>query len=187
MKLRTKIALGLISSVCAVGIATAANHEMKHGQKHEMDCDGMDMMRGHMMKDPVATANKHLSELKTKLGITKDQEPAWKTFSDQVNAQAKNMASMHDRMKGNMQNMPMTAPDRMAMMAGMMKDRAQTMATMAEAVKTLYAALTPEQKITFDKLHMSHMKSMGHMKSMDHSKAMEQNQSLDVRGELGRL
>ncbi|MHB1332013.1 MAG: Spy/CpxP family protein refolding chaperone [Sulfuriferula sp.] len=173
MKLRTKIALGLLSSVFAVGIATAANHEMGHGQKHERGCEGMGMMRGHMMKDPVATANKHLSELKTKLDITKDQEPAWKTFSDQVNAQAKNMASMHDRMKGNMQNMPMTAPDRMAMMAGMMKDRAQTMTAMAEAVKTFYAALTPEQKSTFDKMHMSHMKSMGHMKSMEHSKAME--------------
>lgn len=177
MNLRTKIALGILSSVLVVGTAMAANHGVKHGQKYEMGCDGMNMMQGHMMKDPVAAANQHLSELKTKLGINKDQEAAWKSFSDQVNSQAKNMASMHDRMKGNMQHMPMTAPDRMAMMADMMKDRAQTMAGMAEAVKTFYAVLTPEQKSTFDKMHMSHMKSMGrmNMKSMDHSKAMEQN------------
>ncbi|BBP03890.1 hypothetical protein TPL01_04190 [Sulfuriferula plumbiphila] len=164
MKLRTKLALGLISSVFATGVATAANHDGKmHGQKHEMDCDGMGMMQGHMM-DPVATAHKHLSELKARLKLTKEQEPAWQAFSGQVNAQAKNMASVRDKMKGNMQNMPMTAPDRMAMMAGMMEDRAQNMATMADAVKTFYATLTPEQKNAFDKMHMSHMQSMGHMK-----------------------
>jgi len=170
MKLRTKLALGLISTVFAIGVATAASHDGKmHGKKHEMDCDGMGMMQGHMMKDPVATANKHLSELKAKLKLTKDQEPAWQTFSDQVNAQAKNMASMHDKMKGDMQNMPMTMPDRMAMMADMMKERAQNMTAMADAVKTFYATLTPEQKNTFDKMHMSHMKSMEPMKS-DHMK-----------------
>lgn len=165
MKLRTKLALGLISSVFAIGVATAANHDGKMGgQKHEMDGDSMGMMEGHMMMDPVATAHKHLSELKAKLNHTKEQEPAWQVFSDQVNAQAKNMASMHDKMKGNMQNMPMTAPERMAMMADMMKDRAQNMATMADAVKTFYATLTPEQKSAFDKMHMSQMKSMDHMK-----------------------
>ena len=170
MKLRTKLALGLISTVFAIGVATAASHDGKmHGKKHEMDCDGMGMMQGHMMKDPVATANKHLSELKAELKLTKDQEPAWQTFSDQVNAQAKNMASMHDKMKGDMQNMPMTMPDRMAMMADMMKERAQNMTAMADAVKTFYATLTPEQKNTFDKMHMSHMKSMEPMKS-DHMK-----------------
>ncbi len=164
MKLRTKLALGLISTVFAIGVATAANHEGKmHGQKHEMDCDGMGMMQGHIM-DPVASAHKHLGELKAKLKLTKEQEPAWQAFSDQVNTQAKNMASMHDKMKGNMHNMPMTAPDRMAMMADMMKDRAQNMATMADAVKTFYATLTPAQKSTFDKMHMGHMKSMDHMK-----------------------
>ena len=60
--------------------------------------------------------------------------------------------------------MPMTAPDRMAMMAGMMEDRAQNMARMADSVKTFYSALTPEQKTLFDKMHMSQIKHMDHMK-----------------------
>ena len=69
-----------------------------------------------------------------------------------------------------MQNMPKTVPDRMAMMAGMMKARAEMMATMAEAVKTFYAMLSPEQKSTFDKMHMSHMRSM------EHADVIEKNQ-----------
>lgn len=165
MKLRTKLAFGLISTVFAIGVATAASHDGKmHKESHEMGCDGMGMMQGHMMKDPIAMAHKHLAELKAKLKLTKDQEPAWQAFSDKVNAQAKSMASMHDKMKGNMQDMPKTMPDRMAMMADMMKERAQNMAAMADAVKAFYSELKPEQKEVFDKMHMNHMQSMDHKK-----------------------
>jgi Spy/CpxP family protein refolding chaperone len=38
------------------------------------------------------------------------------------------------------------------------------MAKMADAVKTFYATLTPEQQTAFDKIHKSHMSHMGHMK-----------------------
>lgn len=163
MKLHTKFALGLVASVFAGGVATAASHVDKmHDQKHEMESDGMGMMQGHMKMDPVARAQKHLSELQAKLKLADDQQPAWQAFSDQVNAQAKDMASKQDKMKGAMADMTMPTPERMAMMADMMKDRAQAMATMADAVKTFYASLTPEQKTTFDKTHMAHMKSMQH-------------------------
>ena len=163
MKLHTKISLGLIASVFAVGVATAAHHEGAMKGQAGMDCDGMGMMHGKMM-DPAATAHKHLAELKSELKLTKDQEPAWQTFSDKVNAQAKNMDAMRDKMKMDRPDMPMSSPDRMEMMSGMMKDRAQMMATMADTVKTFYATLTPEQKSTFDKMHMNHMKSAGGMK-----------------------
>lgn len=163
MKLHTKISLGLIASVFAVGVATAAHHEGAMKGQAGMDCDGMGMMHGKMM-DPAATAHKHLAELKSELKLTKDQEPAWQTFSDKVNAQAKNMDAMRDKMKMDRPDMPMSSPDRMEMMSGMMKDRAQMMATMADTVKTFYATLTPEQKSTFDKMHMNHMKSGGGMK-----------------------
>ena len=165
--LRTTLMLTLISSALALGVATAAEHGGKMGgEKHGMDCPGMDMMHGGMM-DPVARAEKHLSELKAKLKLTKDQEPAWQTFSGQVKDQAKSMASMHDKKKEGMQNMPQSAPDKMAMMASMMKDRAQSMSTMADNVKTFYATLTPEQKAAFDKMHMS---QMSHMEGMEHMK-----------------
>ena len=164
MKLHKQITLGIISSLIAVSVATAADHgsKMKQGN-HETDCYGMGMMGSDMKVDHVARAQKHLSELKAKLKLTKDQEPAWSDFSDKVNAQAKSMASMQEDMKKDMQNMPQTAPEKMAMMASKMKDRAQQMATMADTVKAFYNTLTPEQKIVFDKMHNSHMGYMKHM------------------------
>jgi protein CpxP len=168
MKLYTQITLGLISSLLAVSVATAAEpgHMMKQ-HKNETNCYGMGMMHGDMKMDHVARAEKHLSELKAKLNLTNDQEPAWSNFSDEVIVQAKSMTSMREDMKKDMQNMPQTAPERMEMMASRMKDRAQHMATMADTVKTFYNTLTPEQKMVFDKMQISHM---GHMGYMHHKK-----------------
>ena len=167
MKLHTKFTLGLISALFAVSVATAAERDARmHRYNYEMGCNSMGMAPGDMGQDPVLRAQKHLSEMKAKLHLTKDQEPAWQTFSDQVNDKAKNMAAMHDKFKDKA-SMPKTAPERMATMADMMKDRAQDMAKMADAVKTFYATLTPEQQAAFDKLHMSQMNRMwrkGNMK-----------------------
>ncbi len=173
MKLHTKLMLGLISSFFAVSLATAAGHDTKTSPHHHhgADCDRMSSMSGDMETDPVARAQKHLSELKTKLNLTKDQQPAWQTFSDQVNDQAKNMASMQDKWKNNTQTMPKTAPEQMARMSDMMKERAQDMAKMTDTVKTFYATLTTEQQTAFDKVHMSQMGLMGH--HMDHRNQMK--------------
>ncbi|MHB1591195.1 MAG: Spy/CpxP family protein refolding chaperone [Sulfuricella sp.] len=162
MKLRTTLMLTLISSALTLGVATAAEHGGKmRGEKHETDCADMGMMQGGRM-DSVARAEKHLSELKAKLKLTKDQEPAWQTFSGQVKDQAKSMAAMMHKEKEGMRDMHKSAPDKMAMMASMMTDRAKNMSTMADNVKTFYATLTPEQKVAFDKVHMNHTKGMKH-------------------------
>ena len=160
MKLRTTLMLTVISSALALGVATAGEGKMG-GKNHEMNCPSMGMM------DSTERAEKHLSELKAALKLTKDQEPAWQTFSDQVKTQAKTMASMHDKKKEGMKDMPQSAPEKMAMMSSMMKERAQNMSTMADNVKTFYATLTPEQKVAFDKMHTNHM---GHMEGMEHMK-----------------
>jgi len=141
-----------------MGGAAAAEYGGKmSGGKHERDCASMGMMHGGKM-EPVARVDKHLSELKARLKLTKDQEPAWQTFSDQAKEQAKSMAAMIPKRKEGMQDMPKSAPEKMAMMANMMKDRAQNMSTMADNVKTFYTILTPEQKVAFDKVHMEHMR-----------------------------
>ena len=163
MKLRTTMMLTLISSALALGVATAGDGKMG-GKSHDMNCPSMGMM------DSTERAEKHLGELKAALKLTKDQEPAWQTFSDQVKAQAKSMASMHDKKKEGMKDMPQSAPEKMAVMSSMMKDRAQSMSTMADNAKTFYATLTPEQKVAFDKMHMSHMGHMGHTEGMEHMK-----------------
>lgn len=159
MKLHTRLTVGLISSLFAASLATAGT---KMDSYHSgMGCDGMGMMAGDMKMDPVARAEKHLGDLKTKLNLTAAQQPAWQTFSAQVNDQAKNMAAMRDQMKENVQSMPKkTAPERMAKMADGMKDRAEKMAKMADAVKTFYATLNADQQATFDKVQMDHMGRM---------------------------
>lgn len=161
MKICTKVSLGLISSVLVLSLATAADNDgMAHSQSHEKDCNSKSTMKGDMRMDPAAKVKQHLSELKTQLNLTKDQEPALQTFSDQVNEQAKTMMSMQEKMKGDM---PKTAPERVAMMADTSKSQAQHMATMADTVKTFYGALNSEQQATFDKIQLSHMSNMHDM------------------------
>ena len=95
MKLPTKLTLGLISSLLVASLATAAEQGAKMSrQTPGMDCNGMSMMPGDMGADPIVRAHTHLSDLNAKLKLTKDQQPAWQTFSDQVNAQAKTMKAM---------------------------------------------------------------------------------------------
>ena len=163
MKLHTKFTLVLISSVFAANLASAAESGAKTTMNNPgMNCNDMSMMPGDMGMNPVARAEKHLSELNAALKLTKDQQPAWETFSAKVNDQAKNMAAMQDKKKDMTRTMPV--PEHMAMMAEMMKTRAENMAKMADAVKSFYAGLTTDQQKAFDKVHMEHMSHMSHMK-----------------------
>lgn len=152
MKFRTRFALILISSALTLASASAA------------DCPGPQcgdtgvMPQGKQKMDSVAYTNKRLSELKDKLNITPAEEPAWQTFADKVNAQAKATAALHEKMRGEMNSPGLTTPDRMAKMAEFLKTRSQHMAAMSEVTRTFYNALTPEQKTIFDKMHQGRMK-----------------------------
>ena len=152
MKLRTKFALVLISSSFAFATANAADN-----------CPGMHCgdtaatTQDKTKMDSVAFANKRLSELKDKLNITPAEEPAWQTFADKVNAQAKATAALHEKMRAEMKSPDLTTPDRMAKMAEFMKIRSQHMAAMSEVVRTFYNTLSPEQKAVFDKMHLGRM------------------------------
>lgn len=169
MKLHTKLTLGLISSVFAANLALAADSSAKMNMNSPgMDCNGMSMMPGDMGTNPVDRAKKHLGELQTKLKLTKEQQPAWETFSTLVNEKANNMAAMQDKKKDMTKamtmSMAMAAPEHMAMMAEMMKTRAENMAKMADNVKTFYAELSTDQQKAFNELHMEHMSHMSQAK-----------------------
>lgn len=171
MKRPTKLALGLISALFMANIATAAQHGTRMDWNHYgMDCYGTNMMPGGYGADPVARANKHLDELKAALKLTNDQQPSWQKFSDQVDEQAKHMASKRGMMKDKTQTMPKTAPEQMAMMAEMMKEHSQDMARMADAVNIFYSTLTPEQRTAFDRVHMSQMGKMDGRSHMPRAK-----------------
>lgn len=139
----------LIQSLVIAGVMATA------GGAAFAQMDGGMMGHGGMHGDPAKMAQmhaKHLSELKTKLKITASQEAAWNTFADSVKPPA-DMGKRPDRAEMD----KLTTPERIDKMRAMHKERMATMeAAMdkrAEATKTFYTALSPEQKKTFDAEH----------------------------------
>ncbi len=108
---------------------------------------------GHRgMMDPVAMAHAHLKRIKTALNLTADQQPAWQAFADKAMAQAQQMADERKAMHEQSAQTQVSAPDRMAHMAELMQQHAQSLSATADAAKMLYAKLTPEQRNTFDSM-----------------------------------
>lgn len=106
---------------------------------------GPGMGRGH--SNPAALAEGHLAWLKAELKITPAQEPAWKTFADQRRQQAEAMQSWATNMQ---EKAPATAVERMEARNQWAKKRQEQGETMTSGLKTLYAALTTEQKAMLD-------------------------------------
>jgi len=154
MKLKTKIVSAVLAtSAIAFGISAYAQPGM---MMQGMGCDhgpGMGMMQGKGMRgDPAARAEQHLSQFKSQLKITPQQEPLWQAFAEKMKANAgQGMKNMRENMQQSM-----TAPERMDKMTAMMKERLAAMESTHESFKRLYDALTPEQKATADK-HASMM------------------------------
>jgi len=106
------------------------------------------MQRGGMM-DPGARVEQRLTRLKGDIKPTAQQEPLWQAFAEKSKAEAgKGMQTMRERVQGDK---PLSAPERLAQMQSMMKDRVAAMESVNESFNRLYAALTPEQKAAADK------------------------------------
>lgn len=106
------------------------------------------MQRGAMM-DPGARVEQRLTRLKGDIKPTASQEPLWQAFAEKSKAEAgKGMQAMRERMQGDK---PLSAPERLAQMQNMMKDRVTAMESVNESFNRLYAALTPEQKAAADR------------------------------------
>jgi Spy/CpxP family protein refolding chaperone len=147
MKLNRKIIAGFIA-------ASTVMFGAAHAQGPGCGPDGMPgmkgggMQRGGMM-DPGARAEQRLTRLKADLKLTAPQEPLWQAFAEKAKAQAgKGMQAMRESMQGDK---PLPAPERMAQMQAMMKDRLAAMESVHESFNRLYAALTPEQKQAADR------------------------------------
>jgi len=78
-----------------------------------------------------------IAQLKTRLGITAEQQTAWDTFAAKTAEQAKSMQSMRKDVAAG------TAPERM-------QQRQKSMASMSDAFAALYQILTPQQREIFD-------------------------------------
>ncbi len=146
MNLNRKIIAGFIAaSAVWFGVAYAqgpgCNPDGKPGMK------GASMQRG--MMDPGSRAEQRLTRLKAELKLSGPQEPLWQAFAEKSKAQAgKGMQAMRESMQSDK---PVPAPERMAQMQSVMKDRLAGMESVHESFNRLYAALTPEQKAVADK------------------------------------
>ena len=88
----------------------------------------------------------HLSALKDKLKLTPAQEGAWSTF-----AAAQQLPSPADRPRMDRAEFAkLTTPQRLDLMQQRQAERSAMFAKRADATRTFYAALTPEQQKTFD-------------------------------------
>lgn len=117
------------------------------------------MQRGMHRPDPArmqAMVTKRLAALKVKLKITADQETAWSTFSAAMKPPAA-MGQRADRAEMSQ----LTTPERIDKMRAIRAIRQAEMDKHGDAVKALYAVLTPEQKKVFDSQHMRHERKGG--------------------------
>jgi Spy/CpxP family protein refolding chaperone len=148
------LAAGLAYSQSPMGPMGGGQCDMMGG----MQGQGMMSHRGMGKMDPAkmqAMMDKRHAALKAQLKITAAQETAWTSFLDAhkapVGMMGKQPAAMADMAK-------LTTPERIDKMKEL---RAQRMGEMtaamdkrAEATKTFYAVLTPEQQKTFDAYDM---------------------------------
>ena len=141
--------------VAGILAASAVFFGIAYAQGPGCDGDGKpgmkrsSMQRGGMMVDPGARVEQRLTRLKAEIKVTAQQEPLWQAFAEKSKAEAgKGMQAMRERMQNDK---PVSAPERMAQMQGIMKERVATMESVNEAFNRLYSALTPEQKAAADK------------------------------------
>lgn len=92
---------------------------------------------------------KHLAELRTKLKLNASQEGAWSTFAAATQPPAR-PAQRPDRAAARAEFEKLTTPQRLERMQARQAERSARFAQRAEATKTFYAVLTPEQQKTFD-------------------------------------
>ena len=147
MKLNSKITAGFLATTAlAFGLAA---HAEPPGAGCEEKGPGMGMMHEgmKMMGDPAARAEQRLSQLKSQLKLNSQQEPLWLAFAEKMKAEAgQGMKAMREKAQE-----PMTAPERMARMMNVMRERMTAMESVNDSFKRLYDALTPEQKAIADK------------------------------------
>lgn len=109
----------------------------------------------HRGFDPAKMQERHakrLADLKQKLQVTPAQEGAWSAFAATMGPPAFQPPDHAQREEFE----KLTTPERIDRMRAMRDRRMAEMDKRADATKTFYATLSPEQKKVFDKAAMHH-------------------------------
>lgn len=149
------IAMGL---TLASAPALASKENCDHAWSAEHEHDG------------AARFDKHMGKLHDDLKLTSAQEAAWTEFSNKMKPVKMDKAGMESHQQ-DWKNM--NTPDRLDKMLDNMKSRETKMSEHAAAVRTFYAALTPDQQKIFDHRFEEFQHRQGHdQRPHDKSKAM---------------
>lgn len=93
-------------------------------------------------------AENRLADLKSQLGITAQQEPAWQAFANSAKQREKSRQSWFDKM--HEARTAGSLPELMAQQDEVFKQQQAERQTTTAALKELYAALSPEQRTVAD-------------------------------------
>ena len=127
-----------VSATAQMGPAHKAGHE---GQEHHAG-PRMPGSREHLDE----RQQQHLARLKEKLQLQAAQEADWKTFVDALKPAASRANARVDRV-GLQQ---LSTPERIDQMQALHAQRDPELKQRGDAIKVFYAALTADQKKTFD-------------------------------------
>ena len=150
----------VLISTAAVLILSTASISMVAARGHHGGFGGCDGGYGYWQQGPGQTMQKQgswmeqrmqdrLGYIKYKLGITKEQEPAWNEFTEAVGSKA---ATMRDRMRQRGTQQTVTEKVKR------MRDGSEQMTQMANAIEKMYNALTPEQQKIADQISPTRMR-----------------------------
>ena len=126
------------ASTPPAAVAQADGTASKAQHKRMDPAQRMERMKEHRAK--------RLAALKEKLKLTAAQESAWASFS----SASQPPAGAHPQRMDRAEFAKLTTPERLERMQARQAERSARFAKRAEATKTFYAALTPEQQKTFD-------------------------------------
>lgn len=103
---------------------------------------------------------KHLADLKTKLKLDASQQGAWSTFTASMQPPSKGDRPDRAAMRAEFEKL--TTPQRLDRMQSRQAERAALASKRADATRTFYAALKPDQQKTFDSESMRFGPREGH-------------------------
>jgi len=149
----TKRAL-MVALIAGSGILAASSFAMNGGGPGKQGCEFNQNKAGQAQSLQVTRGEhraKHLAALKESLKLTPAQEAAWNTFTQarQPGMQQKGIDRQARQAKRD-EFAKLTTPQRLDKMLTMQEQRRARMVDRAEAVKSFYVQLTPEQQTVFD-------------------------------------
>ena len=139
------IALAVITAGGALSVSAYALPDAGAVNKADCAMHGKHGPQNHAQR--MEQRAQRLAQLKTKLNLSAQQEPAWNAFTA---SSQQPMITMEERQAMRAEMATLTTPQRIDKMMEMAETRRAHMIERAQATKAFYAQLTPAQQAVFD-------------------------------------